>query len=62
MKEIVLVSVLLIFRFWDGGVPRTASCGVCFSRLVFFSGVCGGVGCFSGRGLCMTERLLRQGY
>ena len=38
------------FPFLDGGVPRSASCGVCVSRLVRFAGVSGRVVDFGARG------------
>ena len=50
------------FPFFDGGVPRRASCGVCVSRLVGFAGVCSRVADFNARGKCLTARLLQQGY
>ena len=50
------------FPFLDGGVPRSASCGVCVSRLVRFARVSGRVGGFDARGGVLAARLLRQGY
>ena len=50
------------FPFFDGGVPRSASCGVCISRLVRFAGVSGRVADFGARYKGLTARLLQQGY
>ena len=50
------------FSFLDGGVPRSASCGVCVSRLVRFAPVSGRVGGFGARGKVLTAKLLRRGY
>ena len=49
------------FPFLDGGVPRSASCGVCVSRLVRFAGVSGRVVGFGARGGCLAAGLLQQG-
>ena len=49
------------FPFLDGGVPRSASCGVCISRLVRFAGVSGRVVDFSARDGSLTAKLLQQG-
>ena len=46
----------------DGGVPRSASCGVCVSRLVRFAGASGCVAGFNTRNKLLTQRLLKQGY
>ena len=50
------------FPFLDGDVPRSASCGVCVSRLVRFAGVSGRVVGFSARGGGLTARLLQRGF
>ena len=52
---------VVVFPFLYGGVPRSASCGVCISRLVRFAGVSGRVVGFSARGGGLTARLLRRG-
>ena len=50
------------FPFLDGGVPRSASCGVCVSRLVRFAGASGCVAGFGARGWLLARGLLRRGY
>ena len=50
------------FPFLDGDVPRSASCGVCVSRLVRFAGASGCVADFGARGGLLAHRLLEQGY
>ena len=50
------------FPFLDGGVPRSASCGVCVSRLVRFARVSSHVDDFDARNKVLTAKLLRQGY
>ena len=49
------------FPFLDGGVPRSASCGVCVSQLVRFARVSGGVVDFNARNGGLTARLLQRG-
>ena len=49
------------FPFLDGGVPRSASCGVCISQLVRFAGVSGHVVDFSAHSGGLTVRLLQRG-
>ena len=49
------------FPFLDGGVPRSASCGVCVSQLVRFAGASGCVAGFGARSGLLTRRLLGQG-
>ena len=49
------------FPFLDGGVPRSASCGVCVSRLIRFAGVSGHVVDFSARDESLTAELLQRG-
>ena len=50
-----IVNVL----FLDGGLPRSASCGTCFSRLVRFARVSGRVDDIDARNEVLTARLLR---
>ena len=50
------------FPFLDGDVPRSASCGVCVSRLVRFARVSGRVDDFIARGGVLAAGLPRQGY
>ncbi|MGH5019796.1 hypothetical protein ACRFGX_28735, partial [Klebsiella pneumoniae] len=50
------------FPFLDGDVPRTTSYGVYISQLVRFSRACKHVEDFNERNLCITEKLLNQGY
>ena len=49
------------FPFLDGGVPRSASCGVCVSQLSRFAGASGYVADFGTRGGLLTQRLLERG-
>jgi len=50
------------FPFLDGDVPRATSYGVYISQLVRFSRACNDVNDFNERNLCITEKLLKQGY
>ena len=50
------------FPFLDGDVPRSASYGVCVSRLVRFAGASGCVAGFGAHGGLLARRLLKQGY
>ena len=50
------------FPFFGGDVPRSASCGVCVSRLVRFARVSSHVVDFNARNKSLTARLLQQGY
>ena len=50
------------FPFLDGGVPRSASCGVCVSQLIRFARASGCVADFDARNKLLTQRLLGQGY
>ena len=52
---------IVSFPFLDGDVPRSASCGVCVSRLVRFAGVSGRVVGFGARGGGLAAGLLRRG-
>ena len=54
--------VVVNFPFLDGGVPRSASCGVCVSRLVRFAGASGYVADFNTRNKLLTQKLLKKGY
>ena len=49
------------FPFLDGDVPRSASCGVCVSRLVRFARVSSHVGGFGARDRVLAAELLGQG-
>ena len=49
------------FPFLDGGVPRSATCGVYISQLVRFAGVSGRVVDFNARGGGLAARLLQRG-
>ena len=49
------------FPFLDGGVPRSASCGVCVSWLVRFAGASSCVTDFNTRNKLLTQKLLGQG-
>ena len=49
------------FPFLDGGVPRSASCGVCVSRLVRFARVCSHVTDFNARSGSLAAGLLQRG-
>ena len=49
------------FPFLDGGVPHSASCGVCVSRLIRFAGASGCVADFNTGNKLLTRKLLRQG-
>ena len=48
--------------FLDGDVPRFLSYGVYISQLIRFAGVCSNVDDFINRNLCLTAKLLKQGY
>ena len=50
------------FPFLDGGVPRSASCGVFISQFVRFARVSVHVDDFNTRNKVLTAKLLRQGY
>ena len=50
------------FPFLDGDVPCATSYGVYISQLVRFSRACTNVKDFNERNLCITEKLLKQGY
>ena len=50
------------FPFLDGDVPRSPSYGVYISQLIRFARVCSNVEDFNKRNLCLTAKLLKQGY
>lgn len=50
------------FPFLDGDVPLAPSYGVYISQLVRFARVCSDVSNFNERNLCITEKLLSQGF
>ena len=50
------------FPFLDGDVPRRPSYGVYISQLIRFARVCSHVDDFNTRNLCLTAKLLKQGY
>ena len=53
---------IVSFPFLGGGVPRSASCGVCVSQLIRFAGASGCVADFNTRNKLLTQKLLKQGY
>ena len=50
------------FPFLDGDVPLAPSFGVYISQLVRYARVCSDVSDFNERNLCITEKLLSQGF
>ena len=48
------------FPFLDGDVPRSASCGVCVSRLVRYAGSSGCVACFGTRNELLAQKLQNE--
>ena len=52
---------IVSFPFLDGGVPRSASYGVCVSQLICFARASGCVAGFNARNGLLTRRLLKQG-
>ena len=50
------------YPFLDGDVPLSPSYGVFISQLVRFARVCNNVLDFNERNLCITEKLLHQGF
>ena len=50
------------FPFLDGDVPRRPSYGVCISQLIRFAQVCIHVCDFNTHNICLTTKLLNQGY
>ena len=48
--------------FFDGDFPRRASYGVYISQLIRFARVCIHVADFNTRNICLTAKLLQQGY
>ena len=55
-------SDIVNFPFLDGDVPRRASYGVYISQLIRFARVCNHVTDFNARNICLTTKLLQQGY
>ena len=50
------------FPFLDGDVPLAPSYGVYISQLIRYARVCSDVSDFNDRNLCITEKLLSQGF
>ena len=50
------------FPFLNGGVPRSASYGVCISEVIRFARVSSNVDDFNTRSKVLTAKLLRQEY
>ena len=50
------------FPFLDDDVPRRPSYGVYISQLIRFARVCSHVDDFNTRNICLTDKLLKQGY
>ena len=50
------------FLFLDGDVPRRPSYGVCISQLIRFAQVCIHVVDVNTHNICLTAKLLNQGY
>ena len=50
------------FPHLDGDVPLAPSYGVYISQLVRYARVCSDVSDFNDRNLCLTEKLLHQGF
>ena len=56
-------SFLIVnFPFLDGDVPLALSYGVCISQLLRYARVCCNVLDFNERNLCITGKLLSQGF
>ena len=53
---------ILNFPFLDGDVPRSHSYGVYIFQLIRFARMCSIVDDFNNRNLCLTAKLLKQGY
>ena len=58
----ILILKLLIFPFWDAGVPHSTSYGVYISQLIPFARVSSHVADFNTRNKFLTQKLLKQGY
>ena len=54
--------MVVSFPFFDGGVPCSASRGVCVSQLIRFAGASGHVADIYTRNKLLTRKLLKQGY
>ena len=50
------------FPFWDGDVSLAPSYGVYLSQLIRYTRVCSDVIYFNPRNLCITGKLIRQGF
>ena len=50
------------FPFLDGDIPLAPSYEIYISQLVRYTRVCSDVSDFNERNLCITEKLLHQGY
>ena len=48
--------------FFYGVVPRRPSYGVYVSQLIRFARVCSQVEDFNARNMCLTDKILKQGY
>ena len=53
---------ILNFPFLDGDVQRRPSYGVYISQLIIFARVCSHVEDFNAHSICLTAKLLKQGY
>ena len=58
----MLLILNLNFPFLDGCVPRPPSYVVYISQLIRFARVCSNVDDFNNTNLCLTAKLLKQGY
>ena len=56
------LDIIVNFPFSDGDVPRRASYGVYISQLIRFASVCNRVSDFNARNICLSAKLLQQGY
>ena len=56
------MTLIVIFLFLDGDVPRRPSYGVFISQIIRFASVCSHVNDFNARNKCLTADLLKQGY
>ena len=56
----VMILILILFPFLDGGVPRAPSYGVYISQLIRFARVSSQLANFSARNKTLTAKLLKQ--
>ena len=56
------MTLIVIFPFLDGDVPRRPSYGVFISQIIRFASVCSHVNDFNARNKGLTADLLKQGY